>query len=183
MYGFEARYLSWLMSLVKSKKYSEHDILLESLWRQEFYSAFPNDDNREDDGRRLREMWADEVGENLGDTAEFGPCRALEMMIAISNRMEFELDGSRYNKSAADLFWELVKNLGLGQYDNYTMINANGWDHIHENLQIWLDRDYGKDGVGSLFPLKNWRQNSPKGQNRVEIWYQMCSYLLENYPI
>ena len=40
-----------------------------------------------------------------------------------------------------------------------------------------VERRYKRSGEGGLFPLKN----AAKDQRKVEIWYQLSSYLLENY--
>lgn len=182
MDSFEKKYLYWLASLVKldDEKYS---ILFETLWNKEFYSIFPNDDNREIEGRQLREKWSDKIGIDFKKTAEFGPCRVIEMLIALSQRMEFELYGSDYNKTSADLFWEFVNNLGLKKYTNKVIVNENSFGDIDMILTRWLDRKYDRDGFGGIFPLKYWAKSGLRSQYDTEIWYQMCAYLAENYPI
>ena len=42
-----------------------------------------------------------------------------------------------------------------------------------------IDRGYSRRGVGGLFPLKY----SKNDQRKVELWYQMHSYLIENYYV
>ena len=46
-------------------------------------------------------------------------------------------------------------------------------------VECLLERRYLEDGDGGLFPLKCPR----KDQRRVEIWYQMSAWVIENYPI
>ena len=50
------------------------------------------------------------------------------------------------------------------------------WENIDEILNKFIDRTYRASGYGGLFPLRH----SKEDQRKVEIWYQMAAYLIEN---
>jgi hypothetical protein len=51
-------------------------------------------------------------------------------------------------------------------------------DDILDCIDRFLSRKYDYNGVGGIFPL---RKGASEDQRNVEIWYQMQSYLMENY--
>ena len=92
------------------------------------------------------------------------------MLIALSDRLAFEAGGS-----TGPWFWKLVENLELKQYtDNIYEISIE--EEVDEVLDRLINRTYERDGSGGLFPLRQ----DPRDQRKVEILYQMSSYLLEN---
>lgn len=171
----ERSYYNYLVRLVRTPESKRYTLLLEHLWRKEYYSILPNDQNRAKDGLFLRR----EVNEGQ----DFGPCRVLEMLIALSRRMEFQLYGTDYDKTYKDLFWELVYNLDLIKFDNLEAAKDAMYLEIDRILTNWIERRYSPDGHGGVFPLNNWQKSSGIEQTEVEIWYQMMLYLSENYPI
>ena len=170
----ERSYYNYLVRLVRTPESKRYTLLLEHLWRKEYYSILPNDQNRAKDGLFLRR----EVNEGQ----DFGPCRVLEMLIALSRRMEFQLYGTDYDKTYKDLFWELVNNLDLIKFDNIEAAKDAMYLEIDHILTNWIERRYSPDGYGGVFPLNKWKKNDGK-QTEVEIWYQMMLYLSENYAI
>lgn len=170
----ERSYYNYLVRLVRTPESKRYTLLLEHLWRKEYYSILPNDQNRAKDGLFLRR----EVNEGQ----DFGPCRVLEMLIALSRRMEFQLYGTDYDKTYKDLFWELVNNLDLIKFDNIEAAKDAMYLEIDHILTKWIERRYSPDGYGGVFPLNKWKKNDGK-QTEVEIWYQMMLYLSENYAI
>lgn len=174
----EEDYINYLKNLVRGAKETQYELLLERLWKKEYYSILPNDQNREKDGLGLRDI---PDGPDYRDY--YGPCSVLEMLIALSKRMEWEISGTGYDVTYRDLFWEMLENLGLKKFDNLAVMHdarTNELDHILTN---WIEREYSPDGSGGIFPIKNWRSRVDKPQNRVEIWYQMMLYLSKNYEI
>jgi hypothetical protein len=133
-----------------------------------------NDDNRETDGKELRyefiaEFDIDDSDQPWGEV----PASVLEVLIGIARRCSFESYGT-----PAEWFWKLMENLGLSMYRDSVYHDGLAED-VDRVLDQFLTRTYGKDGVGGLFPL---RRTHPD-QRRVELWYQMSAYLLENTEV
>lgn len=174
----ENRYFDYLCCLVgRSQEYS---ILLDELHSIEFYSLIPNDDNRGSDGEYLRSLFIDEVGHTWSTSLPDGPCTVLEMLIGLAYRLEFETSQSQWEKSPHEWFWILIDNLGLLGCTNEEYVRSHCTaDRIHDICDMLLSRQYTYSGEGGLFPLKY----AQKDQRRVEIWYQMSAYVMENYPM
>lgn len=176
-------YYDWLYDGVTESMSNNYSQLIAALWDKEFYSILANDDNRGEDGLNLRYFYITEEA-NLPDAAldeliDLGPCRCLEMIIALARRMEGELYGSVYDKYWDDLFWELIENLGMIDFHNGRFYNSDSVHVVDNILARWLERGYGRDGVGGLFPISR----PIHSQAKLEVWYQMMDYLLINYPI
>lgn len=175
----ENRYFDFLCAIVgRSQEYS---ILLDELHKIEFYSLIPNDDNRGADGTHLRSVFLEEVGQTwFISLPRTHNCTVLEMLIGLAYRLEFETAQSKWEKTVSEWFWILIDNLGLICCDNDAYFtNSKIGSDVPETIGRMLSREYEADGEGGLFPLKN----PKKDQRRIEIWYQMTSYILENYPI
>lgn len=171
-------YYEWLMDLIGLEEYQNkvslrYWFLLKTLYYRDFYWVIDKDGNRAEDGKALRREFESESDFPSYDAIK-GPCTVLEMLIALAGR--FDGNGSfDYNDepNVSKHFWMMIKNLGLDLYDDDWFYEEDV-EHI---LDTWLDRDYGRDGNGGLFPLKH----PEKDQRNVEIWYQMQSYIQENY--
>lgn len=153
------------------------NILLHELFKMEFVPLIPNDDNRCADGQDIREDYLDNGGGQHGLPLCY--CTVLEMLIALSFRLEFETSQSKWEKSPCKWFWILIDNLGLNFNENKDLTKQEYLDKIHHSVTLFVNRGYKSNGEGGLFPLKN----PKKDQKKVEIWYQMSAYILENYPI
>ena len=170
------RYFDFLCSLVGRDE--EYSLLLNKLQRIEFYSLIPNDDNRVADGLYLRSMFEDEVGQNWPTSSE--SCSVLEMLIGLARRLQFETVQSKWEKTVGEWFWILIDNLGLSNCTDVVCYkDASVENTICSVINTMVSREYDSNGNGGLFPLIN----SEKDQRRVELWYQMTNYILENYPI
>ena len=166
------RYLAWLYLQVGGRSVKDptrtHWTLLRQLYSTEFVWFIPNDDNRAEDGRALREEFmaqkvvldADPEWLNLG-------CSFLEMLIGLSRRLSFEADGS-----SRGWFWHLIKTLGLMACTDANPCRAEYVSLVVDTV-IW--RTYEPNGQGGLFPLKH----TDHDQRMVEIWYQLSEYLLQ----
>lgn len=135
-----------------------------------FEWGIPNDDNRTEDGKDLRPEFIATHDAECNNAWLSQACSMLEMLIALSRRLEFESNHDTYH-----WFWTLLENLNLRVYtdavydDEVEMI-------VDKTLIAVIDRRYRSNGDGGLFPLRR-----PKtDQRKVEIWYQMSLYLLEN---
>lgn len=169
-------YFQWLCGLVNLDR--GYWILARKLHDKEFYWTVPNDDNRAADGQRLRDIFEDETLYSDYTCLE-GACSVLEMMIGLSIRIEDILcdpDDEECLK-APEAFWEMLENLGLDEFNDMDFSRLNDGCKVDEILIALLERSYDRSGRGGLFPLKSAR----KDQRKVEIWYQMSTYLLENY--
>lgn len=165
-------YLTWLYSQIGSVKLKNlsrtYWSLLRQLYRKEFVWIVPNDDNRVEDGRYLRYEFLEDqrILDPDPEWMALG-CSMLELLIGLSRRLSFEAEGK-----SRDWFWILLENLGLESYNDKTYISHEEVDALLEQV-IW--RTYRQNGTGGLFPLKH----PKKDQRKVEIWYQLNAYLLE----
>lgn len=151
--------------------------ILRKLWKRDFWSMTPNDDNRSSDGLVLREVYHRETGMAAGD---IGTCRMLEMMIGLARRMQQEMKDAIDDEENTEgrWFWEMVRNLGLYSVaDEFAEPNDEMGGRMDRIIDAVVERTYDRLGHGGLFPLKR----SIVDQRRVEIWLQMQAYLMQNY--
>jgi hypothetical protein len=168
----DEQYLTWLYSKVGSTRLTSPSrtfwTLFRYLYKTEFLWIIPNDDNRMEDGRELRYEFLDDQRIRNVDPHWMGlGCSILEMLYALSRRLEFE-DGT----SARAWFWKLLENLELDKQSD-SRFDLNYVEDIIVRL-IW--RNYEPNGRGGLFPLKHPHAD----QRNVEIWYQLNAYILEH---
>lgn len=166
--GSEKRYFCWLCDMV-GDTYKYH-LLMYKLYSRDFYSTIDMDENRSSDGTDLRDIYVDDES---ADYPIYRGCSILEMMIGLASRMDSDiLYNSDYGDRTGEWFWMMIDNLGLDRYDDHHYVE----DEVDEILDIFLDREYGTDGTGGLFPLKH----PSKDQRKVEIWDQMQGFIIEN---
>ena len=170
-------YFEWLTYVVNIGK--DHTELARMLHNREFYSICSNDQNRVDDGKMLRNIFRDETLYNNYASIDRPNCSVLEMLVALAIRMESILEDPNEGDRTVIWFWEILDNLGLSKYTNYNIKYGAGnpVTEINDIVDNLVERRYKRSGEGGLFPLKN----ATKDQRKVEIWYQLSSYLLENY--
>lgn len=169
-------YFEWLCGLVGLDR--EHWTLAKTLHRTEFYWSVANDDNRASDGIRLRDIFEDESPYENYRCLQ-GPCSLLEMLIGLSIRIEDILSDPDSWDRTGDRFWEMISNLGIDEFTDDSYYENNGDRIVQDRINTFLSRTYKICGRGGLFPLKY----PERDQRKVEIWYQMSAYLLENYNI
>ena len=161
----KSNYFNWLCETVGCKTKPGWNKVLELLHNEDFVSLVPNDDNRVADGIELRDYYFDHDGLSV----MVGPCSLLEMIVGLAIRIADILFDPMWEEAPNihHAFWEMINNLGLypGSSENKKIV---------DNL---VNRNYEEDGRGGLFPL-----NLPvEDQRKLEIWYQMMSYLGERY--
>jgi hypothetical protein len=102
-----------------------------------------------------------------------GPASILEVLIGLAIRCCETLADDDNNMRIDQWFWLLMSNCGLNRFtdDRYSSLDT---DEIVDRI---VYRRYERNGVGGLFPLKRARRD----QRKVELWYQMSYYLVENY--
>ena len=169
-------YFNYLLNIVGGReKYSR---ILRELYKIDYYSTVPNDDNRGSDGLMLREDFIDDRGHHALSYFDNRPCSVLEMLIALAQRLEFEVAQTDFEKTPKEWFWILINNLGLSKVTNESVGDyPKILDQVHTTVLRMLSRSYAPNGDGGLFPLNN----AKRDQRGVEIWYQMTEYLMENY--
>lgn len=145
--------------------------LLHILYTKEFIWLVPNDDNRVEDGKELRYEFLEEYDIMLEDRdipwLRLG-CSFLEMLVALCRRLEFET-----NDMSNVWFFRLLDNIGLSQFNDTEEFTIDEIDDVLDRV-IW--RTYNYNGGGGLFPLVYPEED----QRKVEIWYQLNAYILEN---
>lgn len=171
-------YFLWLVNIVEVEG-SEHYCteFLWTLYRREFYWSVPNDENRAEDGKKLREAYFRD--NQLVDTGYLdGPCSVLELLIGLAYRIDFILMDLDNEERVHKWFWEMIDNLKLEQCSDEDPYIKEKTSKNNKLISTFLDRRYNRFGNGGIFPLKHYTSD----QREVEIWYQMMAYLDENYP-
>lgn len=162
-------YFIWLKNVLKCAfpEHRRYSKLLSTLHSTPFRWTLDMDKNRMMDGYSLRVDFMCESGITI-----LGPISCLEMLAALSRRIEVEIMGEPGNDHYDRWFWIMMENLGV-------LIDDDIYDErfVSRKLDIWLDRLFDKNGNGSIFPLKKVTSD----QREVDIWYQMQAYLNENY--
>jgi hypothetical protein len=179
-------YMEWLTSQIEVRyrnfRNEDYTDLFAAFWSREFVWTVPNDGNRLADGLELRYFFL--IDENVrfnrrgpseADVARFRaqPCSFLEVLVALSRRLEFatEMSGPWWA-------WTLIENINLAMYRN--PITPEIREGVDEAIDKLIFRTYNWKGEGGFFPLKYPQKN----QLDVEIWYQMAAYLNERaHPI
>jgi protein involved in sex pheromone biosynthesis len=125
----------------------------------------------------LREQFCDENGieYDLDDFPE--EVSMLELVIGLAYRCHDIMEDSVDDMKMSDWFWKILSNIGLDKFTDDAFYGLKGQDLVKKILDIVIDRKYERSGKGGLFPLKR----SKKDQRKVELWYQMNEYLVENY--
>ena len=164
-------YILWLRALVDRPGPLYH-VLFDVAWEVPYEYYIPNDDNRAEDGLKLREQFEQETSLELPN---LGECRMLEFLIALAIRLNETVYDYHNPNQTSDWFWQLISNLHLDGFDDEHHFN-DVEHHIMHRFRIVNSRQYGYNGKGGLFPL----ENPIADQRQVEVWYQMMAYLFEN---
>lgn len=168
----EHAYFQWLRDRVNVFNGKSYDGLLGQLHTKEFVWVLPNDDNRLHDAADLRQEFAYEYEVDTRQLLLEVPLSVLEVIIALSIRLEFQVDGE-----APRWAWTLIENLGLEKFVDPVSVRMS--ELIDDNLDTFIWRNYKPSGKGGLFPLKHPHTD----QKKVEIWYQMHAWIAENFNL
>lgn len=172
----DERYLTWLYSQVANVKTRAKTHTYWSLFRQLhktiFVALVSHDENRIADAREMKYEFLGENEDERGDLDWMrSPCSMLELLIILSRFLAFEMDDPM-----KIWFWHLIEELDLEQF-NDREYDSQSEEAIAEVLNRVIWRTYEASGKGGLFPL-----NHPdRDQRKVELWYQLNAYLLENF--
>jgi hypothetical protein len=157
-------YFDWLVSQIHIPNNNQYINLFEKMYNLEFIWTVPNDDNRVQDGKDLR----NEFLGGLPRVLHLEAVSFLEVLVALSRRLAFTASGNPEVWA-----WKLIKNLRLNKMsDPLTQERSNRVDEILDAV-IW--RTYSYNGEGGFFPLEQAAQD----QTKVEIWYQLNAYVIE----
>ncbi len=171
-------YYLWLLGIVDGAGYfiDDYNEMLWELFDTDFVWLIEMDSNRALDGLGLRYEYVNYYDGNPCPEFEWKEASVLEVLIALAHNWEHEITyDSRIGDRTAQWFWLMLKNLGLTEYPNWRFEK----EKVDEIVKIWIFREFQKDGKGSPFPVK-----SGKGdQKKVEIWYQLQQFVLENVEI
>lgn len=166
-------YFEWLCELIDNKRFSRHTSyrkLLMHLHNIEFTWFIPRDDNRADDGIKLRRRFGLVRDDTTLANYIGGPCSVLEMMVALAIRCEETImDDTLMGDRTGQWFWGMINNLGLGAMtDSKFKI-----EFIDDVIARFLNREYEPDGKGGLFTVRYCDYDL----RTVEIWCQLSWYL------
>lgn len=169
----EEDYFRWLYSLVASVRETSsrrtYYQLMSILHRREFVWLVPNDDNRVEEAKELREKFIDKMA--IPDVpAEWKDLGAsfLEVLIRLSDRLAFTAGGE-----PVEWFWIMLANIGL---DNHTDATPYDEDQVVDTIDRVIWRTYDENGRGGLFPL-SYPMIAGQDQREIELWYQFQAYL------
>ncbi len=168
------QYLIWRGHL-ESLKIIEYSELFECLHSIPFIYRINRDENREEDGRNLRDGYNIPDCYNRGLKSAFlsRGASVFEVLLSLAIRVDDEYIGSPNDPHPEDFFMEMIRNMRLDR------CIGKGYNNnlIRQTVLKWMDRDFSVDGFGSPFPVKH----DHRDQRKLEIWDQMNSYIYENY--
>lgn len=164
-------YLDWLTSLVmfNCPNYTK---LLKHLFICNFIPPLSEDENRGKDGLDLRDHFALVSNVSKEDAEEYfgcNPCSMLEMMVALSIRMENVMADDAFGDRTDYWFKNMLVNLELNGQDDEHYSGS----YVESRLINYFEGNYLPNGEGGLFTLPEYIGDV----RELEIWYQMQYYL------
>jgi hypothetical protein len=140
-----------------------------------FHDMVRHDENRIADAVNLTDQFfvsPDGSGLGTADEADLllRSVSVFEVLIGLAIRADFMVE-----QGVKDWFCIFVENLDLGKYNDQYCLTRTSWP-ITRRIKTFNNRAYGYNGVGGIFPLKH----AIRDQRKVELWYQMGSYMAEN---
>lgn len=182
----DCSYFEWLCDIIgANQEYKSYYILCGELHKYKFLVKIKRDENRANDAIALRTKYVEKNFIFNDDRIKNFPMKDIpeatifEMLVALAMRMEDQLLDEEHNYDrTSEWFWMMIKNLGLDIYDdeNYNQYDSN--KIIFDTVTRLNERTYCKNGTGGLFPLVG---KVSRDQRKLEIWYQMMSYLDQNF--
>lgn len=169
-------YFEWLCGFIGCKN---HRKLLFFLFSVDFAYSIPADGNRYEDGVDLRYRFADEKGypyRYVSPWLDAVPCSMLEMMVALSLRIEEQIAGDPEAGDQTDRWFKfMLKSSGF-----YNLSDAN-YDEAEARAIIKdvLNHRYSRNGNGGLFHLRHCRRDL----RNAEIWQQAMLCINETLNI
>jgi hypothetical protein len=185
---YEEQYFSWLIQLISNPidgfdyEYwmTHYRLLLRHLYLTDFVATIAMDENRAVDGLYLRELYADETGdERVVDCCAQNECSMLEMMVALARRIENDIMDQNGPEGNRVYFWfnQMLVNSGLSEFDESE--GMPNFDLFDSYIDTIINHRYGCDGSsGGLFyvdyiPERDFRE--------TELWWQVQIWIRKYY--
>lgn len=173
----EVGYYHWLLDKVGATNtpYINYLLLLQTLHKRDYIWVVPGDANRVQDAYSLRSEFCllNGVWPPVDENGDIPAASVLEVLTALSYRCENDIMGEPGIEHPARWFWIIIKNLNLMQCTDDHFDTS----YVNQQLDIWLEHRYKRNGQGGPFPLRK-----PDGdQRKKELWQQMSEFLNENY--
>jgi len=165
-------YFNWLCSLIDANHHRGYLELLKYLFNVEFTWQIRLDESRAADGIALRSRFVAKMDISVKDAELLvGPCSMLEMMIALSDKMETDITGDIAMGNRPDKwFWLMIQN------SHMDMLNDRMFDTdlAAQHVNTIINHEFTKDGEGGLFFVPF----ASKDMRELDIWKQMQQYLI-----
>lgn len=171
-------YFHWLIGLI-GDEYIERNYqrLLWKLYSTDYIWELDYDRNRAADGLFLRNIFARECDNFVISGQDDKRCSMLELLIALARKAE---DDIMHNPDFGDRtgywFWTMIQNLGLDIYDDDYFFESE----VDRILDVFIHHRYAQNGSsGGAFPVRT----KTRDLRKTDLWWQMNSYLEENFPV
>lgn len=174
----ETLYKDWLYFLAfeSEPERERYSLLLDNLYKIQFFSLNPRDTNRIYDAIDFRYRFGDELcipREIIDKELKENPVSVLEVMIALAfycyeNVSQYSLN---CQMDASSWFKDMLKSLGILDMTNQNFSS----DIFLEIIRKFMWGDIERNGKGGLFTI----ENSNIDMRKLELWYQMNSYITE----
>ena len=166
-------YYNWLYDIVCGKRVSggpRYHRLFTFLFNEEFVPGCSMDIERANDGFALRSRFEESYNVKLERTK---CCSMLEMMIALSDRIERAIMMDRdMGDRTGQWFWNMVVSLGFSSSDDRSFDE----EKARAIMERFNCKGYASNGVGGLFTV-----HTDVDMRKLDIWYQAMTYLNENF--
>lgn len=167
------RYFNWLVNIISSEELMETNSKLLSTLHHVEFKCEDMDMNMREHGIELRKefaMWLD-LSNRAYSYLMTRPCSVLEMLVALSKKMEDIMHNTTYGDRTWLWFWGMISNLQLKNCIDYRYNERE----VLDKLIIFMSRNYEKDGFGGLFCV----ENAEYDMTKLSIWQQMNYFLKE----
>lgn len=174
------KYFDWIINKVWDNTISKgpnYHRFFAFLFDAPFIPSIELDEPRVSDAINLRYVFADANGISYSDVEAYlndgtVQCSMLEMMVALSIRMEEHLlSDNDFGNRTGQWFWQMVMSLGFANVDDSQFNEGAGWSIVDR----FNRREYGPNGNGGLFTISNPRID----MRNFDIWYQMQNWISE----
>lgn len=179
---FGEGYFKWLEGELLDQDHMSYHSLLRKLHAKEFMWVNEYDENRADDGSRLRARYSEVCGVDYRTSWLTWPCSVLEMVDALAVKID---DMIMYDLSQGERigewFWLMLDNLGLLKYsDDIWAKRPETCDRdVDAILRRFMEREWDSHGRPNLFLPKDGKLTFEWSQ--MDIWGQCVAYFRDVY--